>query len=685
MSFLAPLFLVALAGLAVPVVIHLIQRERRQVVVFPSLMFVRRVPYQSVQRRRIRHWALLLARLGVLALIVVAFARPFVRGGSSAAGPAGAREVVILLDQSYSMAFGDCWARAQAAARDAIDALGPADRGSLVLFAERAAVSLRSTSDRDRLRAAVAAAAPAAGATRFSPALQVAGSILADSPLPRREVVLVSDFQRSGWRGAGTARLPAGAALTPVLVSSDPNARNAAIVAASLARSTFAGQERITITAGVVNRSARALAEVAATLEIDGRAVQTARIALDAGGSGSVAFDPVTVGRQPMRATVRLPADALEPDNAFHLVLRPPAPVEAVVLEREGAPETSSLYLVRALSISDDPRIDVTRRTGGTLSDEDLRRASVVIVNDAPVSAGLAPRLRRFVESGGGLFMVLGPRASWPPEQPLLPFAPGPPVDRSRGDAARLGAIEYGHPVFELFRAPRSGDFSAARFFGYRGLSTPAAAPAAAGTASDVLARFDSGAPALVARAAGRGRVLMWASTLDLTWSDLPLKPIFLPFLHRAVRYLSAYVTPPPWSTVGQVVDPSRVRAESGEPRLAVTPSGRSVPLDDEGSDVLELEEPGFYEIRGQPTDQRPDVVAVNVDARESDLTAMDGRELAASATGSAGASGSAGAVADVTPDAQERAQRTWWYLLWAGLALLGVESMLAARASRTT
>ena len=62
MSFLTPLFLIALAGLAVPVLLHLIQRERKQVVQFPSLMFLRRIPYQSVRRRRIRNWLLLLMR-----------------------------------------------------------------------------------------------------------------------------------------------------------------------------------------------------------------------------------------------------------------------------------------------------------------------------------------------------------------------------------------------------------------------------------------------------------------------------------------------------------------------------------------------------------------------------------------------------------------------------------------------
>src|SRR5687767_1624025 len=102
MSFLAPLFFIGLGALVIPVIVHLIQRERKRVVEFPSLMFVQRIPYQSVRRRRIRHWFLLLMRAAAMALIIAAFARPFLPQGAAAAVAAagGSREIAILLDQS---------------------------------------------------------------------------------------------------------------------------------------------------------------------------------------------------------------------------------------------------------------------------------------------------------------------------------------------------------------------------------------------------------------------------------------------------------------------------------------------------------------------------------------------------------------------------------------------------------
>ncbi len=101
-------------------------------------------------------------RLAALALIVAAFARPFFRRqGLAAAGAGGAREVVILIDKSYSMGYGDRWARATAAARDAIGQVGPSDRASVVFFSSGGDVALRSTPDRSRLNAAVARGNPA--------------------------------------------------------------------------------------------------------------------------------------------------------------------------------------------------------------------------------------------------------------------------------------------------------------------------------------------------------------------------------------------------------------------------------------------------------------------------------------------------------------------------------------------
>ena len=182
-------------------------------------------------------------------------------------------------------------------------------------------------------------------------------------------------------------------------------------------------------------------------------------------------------------------------------------------------------------------------------------------------------------------------------------------------------------------------------------------------------------------RRAGAGRVLLWTSSLDMQWSDLPVKAVFLPFVHRMVVRLASYTERPAWVTVGEVMQPDLGPDRSAPGRVVLTPSGGRLTIDGEGPEVLEIEEPGFYEIRAQGRDsEAPATVASNVDLAESDLAVMDPQELVAGAIGRAGGAAPAGTNVMPTPEEQERAQRIWWYALFAGLVLLGIEPLVANR-----
>ena len=234
--------------------------------------------------------------------------------------------------------------------------------------------------------------------------------------------------------------------------------------------------------------------------------------------------------------------------------------------------------------------------------DADPTGASVVILNDLAVSPAAADRLGTFVENGGGLFLALGQRASWPGTPDILPAQLGQPVDRTRGTAGRLGALEYGHPIFESFRAPRSGDFSSARVYTYRAVTPHATA--------QVLARFDDGAPALMERRTGRGKVIVWTTALDVGWNDLALKPVFLPFIHRVAANLASYAERPSAMTVGDVLPATAATgpaapATAAQGPVVLSPSGERVPMADRSGGVVELREQGFYEVRAGEKDPR--------------------------------------------------------------------------------
>ena len=678
MSFLAPFFLLGLGAISIPIVVHLIQRERKRVVEFPSLMFIRRIPYQSVRRRRIRHWGLLLMRAAALALIAFAFARPFFRQSAMAAAAAGgSREVVILLDQSASMGYGDHWQRAQDAARRVVRGLGTGDRATLVLFGRNAEENMRATSDRARLESAIGAAKVASGSTRYAPALKLAESILSRSPLTRREAVLISDFQKAGWGGSEDAHFPSGTSLTTESVSTK-GTTNVSVPSVTFARSSFSDQERVAVTAGISNRGDAPLSGVPVTLSIDGRELQTEKVDVAPHASASVTFGQFTLIEANVRGMVRAGTDPLPADNTFQFVLAPSAPISVLIVDGSDR-AASSLFLAKALAIGTTPAFQADVTAVGRLNPAALDKRAVVVLNNTGFpSAAAGGVLKKFVERGGGLLVIAGDRSTWPAsESELLPGELGPAVERAAGRSGTLGYLDYSHPVFEVFKAPRSGDFSSAHVFQYRKFTVD---PAGA-----VLARYDDGGVAAAERKVGAGRVIVWTSTLDDSWTDLAVKPVFLPLVHQLTRYLSRYEQSASWFTVGQVLDLSMYAPKTRGDRIVISPSGRRVYTSSISSGLLELDEQGTYELRSPgATTGRPDAIAVNLDPAEADLAPLDPAELVAAVTGHARdlAAPPAPAVA-LTSDEAEHRQGLWWYLIFAGLLLLAGETAISNRLSR--
>ncbi|HSF16848.1 MAG TPA: BatA domain-containing protein [Vicinamibacteria bacterium] len=690
MTFLSPLFFLGALALVVPVIIHLTHREKKDVVEFPSLMFLRRIPYRSVRRQKLRHLLLFALRCLALLLLVLAFARPFfespMRASASSLGP---REIVLLVDNSYSMGYRGRLAEAKTEARSRIQSLGPDDRVSLIVFSNRAEIMNQPTSNRESLLSLVDAIELSDRTTRYEPAFKLAKKVMDESDRNNREVVLVSDFQRNGWEGDEDVWLPAGTTLIPVNLSS-ATTENLSVTEVVLERDSQSGRERLTASARVAFAApADALAASRrAHVELNGRSLQSKPFELNPNTSSIVSFEPLTLPAGVARGTIRIDDDDLVADDAFHFVVWPGQALS--VLLAEGSPgraERQRLYIERALEIGDRPSFSVVSRPMSQLRASDLTGKDVVVLNDvSSISDGAATMLDRFVRGGGGLILVLG-EASGPDTfseaaARLLPARPAGVVDRARDFGGTLSYLDYGSPVFELFSAPHSGDFSSAKFFRYRSFATA--------VGGGVLARFDDGAPALIESKLDEGRILVWSSTLDTFWNDLARQPVFLPFVHQLVKYTAGYTEASLWHSVGEVTDLTRywkmMAEKPGEGELLVTtPSSETRPIvPDKGRPLVTLDEQGFYEIRlAGATQGLSTSLASNLDLTESDLATLDPQELVAAITFH-DVSGPAEGSVSHTPAEQENRQTNWWYLLVAAFAILACETILSNRLSRS-
>jgi hypothetical protein len=691
MNFLAPAFLAGLAAIAVPVIIHLIHRERRVVVEFPSLMFLQRIPYRSVRRQKLRHILLLVLRCIAIALLVSAFARPFFERRHPVVATTGAREVVVLLDRSASMGYADRWARARAAARKVVSGLSAGDRATLVLFAGDASVASEPMATPDRLDAAINAATLSAEGTRYAPALKLASQIVAASTLPRREVVLITDFQKVGWASRNEIVFPKGTAITPVdLGGASPDV---AVTQVTTDRDSSGDRDHVTVAARLVN-TANAARTVTVTLNVGGRDVDARRVTVAASGAQQAAFGSIAVPSGATRATIRITPDSLALDDVLNFTIAPDEAVPVLVVEPSSARENQGLYITRALAIGDRPTFNVDVKRIGALTPRDFDDRALVILDEvAPPAGDIGARLRALLDAGGGVIIAPGESRTetWPaPRRSVLPATVGQIIDRTGDAGGTLSSVDYSHPVFELFNAPRSGEFSTARFRRDRPLPPPAGASAPA--------RCDDGAPALVERTVGEGKLVLWASSLDNNWTNLPLQPVFLPFVHQLGKHVGRYADPRASYAAGEVLDFSRHgeltapfiagRANDSTTQLVLqAPSGARARVTATGSNhLVTLREQGFYELRGRDTPVgagRP--IAVNVDASEADLSHFDPQDLVLAVTTPVGEHQISTDVNTATPQEQERRQHVWWYLLLLALFLMAVETTFSNRLSRAT
>ena len=698
LSFLAPLFFAGLAALAIPIIVHLTYRQKATVVPFPSLMFLQKVPFRSLRRQKIRHWLLFLTRCLAILLLVTAFTRPFFdRAGITSTLSAASREVVILVDNSYSMTYGDRWERALAAARRTINGLSASDRASLVVFSDAAQLAVRSTPETSVLSGALEALSISRRPTRYAPAFGMAQQLLVESDLPAREVVLITDYQKSGWDAGQAVRLPEETDLVGVDITTEESS-NLSVATLLLQREVTDDGEHFVVTARLTNQGKTAFNNVEVALEIEGERAEVRRVSLEGNSAANVQFRPQPVGGSAIRGTVVAADDALPGDNRFHFMINPGETLSVLLLENPGAHDTDSFFFEHALSVSTRPAFDVRRKPSNQLTSGDLDGVSLVVLNDTAFPSGaLGSDVRAYVENGGGLLVALGELARpgrWQGADasalvPAFGGNQGDPINRSGDSGGSMASYDRTHPVFEVFRVPRSGDFTAASFYRYW--------PLEAGPNDLVLAGFDDGSPAVVTRNVGEGRVIVWPTSLDTYWNDLVTQPVFVPFIHSVTQFVAGYREAASWQTVGGTVRlaavndaaiPSGTRvtvtSPSGSRRELVSGAESSATVDGAvATGRIDVDEPGFYELEwSDDTTERRSTLAANLDRRESDLSKIDAEELSAAVRWRGAEGGDLQLVGLVAAEDREARQSFWWYLLILLFLALALETVLSNRLS---
>lgn len=630
MGLLNPIFLLAAAAVAVPLLLHLFQRQDRRRVPFPALRYLQRTAREHARSIRFRQLLLLLLRVGALLLVVLAAARLHLRGQG---GPHEPTALAIILDNSPSSGLVEGDRRTldqlRALALETVDLAGEEDRIWVIRAGEPGDVAPPGGAAEARLR--IEETAVAAGSAELAATLERAAALVRDADMPRSEIHLLSDLQARSFAGEGPLLLPPD---LPVVVfrpgDDPPENRGISDVVVGGGLSPLAGQ-RTQVTAGITGSGTD---PVPVRLVVGDRVVAASQAA--PGGTAILEAGPFPGGW--VTGRVEIDPDALRADDvrAFAFQVRAPPPV-AITAE-------PSPFLEQALQV--------------------LLLGGRVVTADAPASAEvwIAPE-------GVGI-------ESRPPGMPAFVLPPSDPallpaLNRRLAEAGVPWQVETGEPgearpSVEGF--PVSMGNQTVRG-AYRLVPTGAQE-----TAARRLISLPGGDPWLLESEGSRGPVLLMATPLEPEAGTLPVSAAMVPFLEWVLLRWAAREDAPPDLAPG---DELRLPLEADR---VVEPDG-TVQMRTGTARALTARQAGLHRIQGGDT--LLDMVAVNIDPAESLLEPLSADALEERVgEGLRVARSPGGWSRQIFPSGQ--GPEVWRPLLLAALLLLVAESWVAATGRRS-
>jgi hypothetical protein len=739
--FVNPFLWPFLIAAAAPIILHLLSLRRLPLVELSTFRFLFDTYVQQRRRLRLLEYLLLLLRILFLLLLVLALMRPMQSKWSSLFGLGGGRSVVLVVDCSASMnaqtAGVASLERAREAAVAVLDNLSSSDRVTLVRLVQRPETVLSQfAADSAELRTAVANLKPSISGGNVHAALSAA---LEEERRNGRTVYLVTDLQRTGWKQV--IDQPGGLTfgddkLFVVNVGGKDRFANAAVLGDVPADANAIVGQPMELKPRVGNFGDRAI-DVTLRVEIDGRQVGSFSLNVPPGKTTSRTIPYVPVKAGPLRGNFKIERDPFDADDEFQFVLNVAKPVRVLLVNGKPDPDPfkDELVFLRAALKSrfdstdagdqgmrtlDAASLELEEVRDGEWSPDRLQGIDLVVFANAQnLNDENARALKSFVRAGGGLLLFPGDRVAnrWREmfegtqrnDTPLLPIRLDGPLgdenNRTRFD--RFAAVDFGHPIFSVFRPSEGSEYlTTPRFFKrYRILLNPG------DRRVFTLVQFANREPAVVEGKFGKGVVIVTAFPIGGEWSTLPLVGAdFVPLALRMVSYARRKPELRTPAATAPGVDAEVAAADRLEDPTStvIAPNGvrRSLPLSrgsDEWVGKVEAFDRGYYQVeldardpapvREERSDLRPPEdrrfhseagFAVNLAEQESDFTRLTSDDLEKS-IGPAASLVDLSSANEGVAEALTQKREIWRWLMYALGIVFVAEFLLATlRGPRT-
>ncbi|GAB5402017.1 MAG: BatA domain-containing protein [Aureliella sp.] len=559
MNFLNAMLLGGGLAFTVPLLIHLLRREKYRRVDWGAMQWLQEVEESSSRMPRWSTLLLLLNRIAIPILLAMALARPVLTSFASPSA-SGSSSVAVLIDNSLSMSADGAGTTVLQKAKRLVDQVlrNEAASGNISDIAVYTTIDERplvdTTLDLEKARVAIRQITHLHRRNTPIASIRAALERLQNSDARNLQLLIVSDYQNSTWRSVQqdfAALLDSLEKEVAVTFASPPAGdqfRNVSLHLNRPAKSCRIGQPlRITATVKGLETGQ----EIQVTMSVDGQVYRRQKARGQSSSNAMTEFACKFTEAGTHSITLSLDVDfaraknSIPDDDRAHHVVRVDRPPQVALIASSSSPATD--FITAALqpfqeSSAQTNRFRVLRLPANEVSAKQLESvATVIAILDQPLREAARSALVQFVANGGGLVAIPTAKTDcWSnltlSDQPLLPFRYTTPSETVVGSLLLPESLPS---ELEQLRPTLAATLTRTRI---TQSSTLRNHQVANGNPKSLL--VGSSGPLIAMREAGKGLIVQFAFSPSPGWTNLQIQPAFVPLFQEIVAVASANTAP---------------------------------------------------------------------------------------------------------------------------------------------
>ena len=550
-NFISPLFLFGVIGITVPVLIHLMTRRQKKHQHFSAIHLLLQSKNRSIRQSRPNRKFLLLIRCLGIALLSLAMANPiFSMGGSNNLGTNGPSATVFILDDSYSMGTQtnqkSYYNQAVKTLLDINNSLPTKSIYSVVLGSSPSRVLLNWTTVSEKAKNILRSSQPTSRTTEIGAAIKKSLLLLEEVPQKNKIIYILTDRDKNGWNEEEFSSIGETKSHRFFIVDFSEmrdGINKAAVEHAEVQQEFLSNNRVIKVKVKTANLSqSKPISNLKVSLWVNDKEQTEESLDIPANSTIEKELSFPMQNNNLINGEIRIANDSLLKDNLRFFSYQPDQTIKALVVD--GDPNTvehrgETFYLERALNPFTSPLSDIqlTLSTLAELPKRNLLDYSVIILCNAHnLPFGYEQELEKFVLRGGALFITLGNQvnAKFYNERlgNILPVFLKSIHQIQKSDKPFRFLIKPSkHPVLKIFKGQTLEEMKSIEFQSIYSIEPRENSKF---TTPIVLSNEF---PALIESAIGKGKVILFLSSIDRDWNNFPIQPTFLPWIQRWVKY----------------------------------------------------------------------------------------------------------------------------------------------------